>query len=57
MPAQISKISITIDGENKIFLDKTTFAQYLSTNRAPQRIIDRKHQNKEGNRTLEKARK
>jgi hypothetical protein len=49
--------SITIDGESKIFHDKTKFAQYLSTNPALQRIIDGKLQHKEGNYTLEKARK
>jgi hypothetical protein len=52
-----AKLSITIDGENKIFHDKTKFTQYLSTNPALQRIIDGKHQHKEGNYTLEKARK
>jgi hypothetical protein len=50
------KLSITIDGENKIFHDKTKFTQYLSINLSLQKIIDGKHQNKEGN-TLEKARK
>jgi hypothetical protein len=39
-----AKLSITIDGENKIFHDKT---QYLSTNPSLQRIIDGKHQHKE----------
>jgi hypothetical protein len=42
-----AKLSITIDGENKILHDKTKFTQYLSTNSAPQRIIDGKHQDKE----------
>ena len=42
-----AKLSITIDGENKIFHDKTKFTQYLSTNPALQRIIDGKHQHKE----------
>jgi hypothetical protein len=56
-PLYQEKFSITIDGEKKIFHDKTKFTQYLSTNPALQRIIDRKHQNKEGNYTLEKARK
>ena len=50
-------LSITIDGETKIFHDKTKFTQYLSINPALQRIIDGKHQHKEGNYTLEKARK
>jgi hypothetical protein len=52
-----AKLSITIDGESKIFHDKTKFIQYLSTNPALQRIIDSKHQHKKGNYTLEKARK
>jgi hypothetical protein len=52
-----AKLSITTDGENKIFHDKTKFTQHLSTNPALQRIIDGKHQHKEGNYTLEKARK
>ena len=43
--------------EIKIFYDKTKFTQYLSIDLALQRIIDRKHQYKEGNCTLEKARK
>jgi hypothetical protein len=52
-----AKLSITIAGENKIFHDKTRFIQYLSINPALQRIIDGKHQHKERNNTLEKARK
>jgi hypothetical protein len=52
-----AKLSITIDGEIKVFLDKTKFTQYLSTNPALQRIIKRKHNHKDGNYTLEKARK
>ena len=52
-----AKLSITIDGEIKVFHDKTKFTQYLSTNSALQRIIKRKHQHKDGNYTLEKARK
>jgi hypothetical protein len=51
------KLSITIDGENKIFHDKNKFTQYFSTNPVLQRIIDGKYQHKEGNYTLEKARK
>ena len=47
---------ITIDGETKIFHDKTKFIQYLSTNSALQRIIGEKHQYKEVNYTPEKAR-
>jgi hypothetical protein len=52
-----AKLSITIDRENKIFHDKTKFTQYLSTNLALQRRIDRKLQHKEGNYILEKATK
>jgi hypothetical protein len=60
MPAQASipsKLSITIDGENKVFHDNTIFTHYLSTNPALQRIIKGKLQQKEGNYALEKARK
>jgi hypothetical protein len=52
-----TKFSITIDGETKIFYDKTKFTQYLSMNPALQRIIKGKLQQKEGNYALEKARK
>jgi len=48
------KISITIDGETKIFHDKNKFTQHLSTNPALQNIIDGKLKHKEGNSTLEK---
>ena len=51
-----AKLSITIDGETKVFNDKTKFTQYLSMNLALQRIIKGKHQHKVGNYTLEKAR-
>ena len=60
MPVQATKpkkISITIDEETKVFHDKTKFIQYLSTNPALERIIMGKHQHKDGNYTLEKARK
>jgi hypothetical protein len=45
-----AKFSITIDVENKIFHDKTTFKQYPSTNPALQRviIIEGKLQHKKG---------
>jgi hypothetical protein len=33
-----AKLSITIDGETKVFHDKNKFIQYLSTNPALQRI-------------------
>jgi hypothetical protein len=52
-----AKLSITIDGGTKIFDDKNKFTQYLSTNPALQRIINGKLQHKEGNYTLEIARK
>jgi hypothetical protein len=52
-----AKLSITIDGETKIFHDKNKFTQYLSTNTALQRIIHGKPQHNEGNYTLEKAKK
>jgi len=58
MPAKAiypAKTSINIDGETKIFHDKTKLTQYISTNPALQRIRDRKLQNKEGNYTLEKV--
>ena len=50
-----AKLSITIDGENKVFHEKTKFTHYLSRNPALQRIIEGKHQQKDGNYTLEKA--
>jgi hypothetical protein len=52
-----TKLSVTIDGETKVFHDKTKFTQYLSKNPALQRIIKGKHQHKAGNYILEKARK
>jgi hypothetical protein len=51
-----AKLPITIDGENKVFHDKSKFTQYLSTNPALQRIIKGKQQHKDRNHTLEKAR-
>ena len=59
MPAQAmkTKLSIIIDGKTKIFHNKTKFTQYISIEPAVQRIIDGKHQHKEGNYSLEKARK
>jgi hypothetical protein len=50
-----AKLSISIDGETKIFHEKTKFTQYLFINLAIQRIIRGKLQYKEGNYTLEKA--
>jgi hypothetical protein len=52
-----SKTVNDIDEETKIFHDKTKFTQYLSKNPALQRMINVKLQHKEGNYTLEKARK
>jgi hypothetical protein len=52
-----AKLSITIDREFKLFHDKTKFTQYLSIKSALQKIINGKHQHKEGNYILEKARK
>jgi hypothetical protein len=60
MPAQVtipSNILNTIERESKIFHDKNIFTQYLFTNIALQKIIDLKFQPKEGNYTLENARK
>ncbi|MRA64030.1 hypothetical protein GH818_28040, partial [Bacillus thuringiensis] len=44
-------------GKTKLFHDKTKFTQYLSMNSILQRIIKGKHQHKDGNNALEKARK
>ena len=57
-----AKFSITIDGETKVFQDKTKFIHYLSMNPALQRIITEKKnkqtkQYKDRNHVLEKARK
>ena len=52
-----AKLSIIIEGETKVFHDKTKFTHYLSTNPALQRIIKGKLHHKEGNYALEKARK
>jgi hypothetical protein len=49
-----AKLSISIDGDTKIFHDKTKITQYFSINPALQRIIDGKCQYKEGNYTVEK---
>jgi hypothetical protein len=52
-----AKLSITIDGETKVLHDKTKYPQYLPMNPALERIIKGKHQHKDGNYTLENARK
>jgi hypothetical protein len=41
------KVSINIDGDNKLFQDKMKFKQYLSTNPALQWILEGKLQHKE----------
>jgi hypothetical protein len=38
----LAKLSITIDGETKVFHDKIKFTHYLSMNAALQRIITEK---------------
>jgi hypothetical protein len=60
MPAQAtipSQTFITIDGETKVFHDKTKFTHYLPTNPVLQRIITEKIQYKDRIHALEKARK
>jgi hypothetical protein len=52
-----AKLSITIDGETKVFHDKTKFTQYLSMNPALQRIKKRKCQHTEKNYSLENSKK
>ena len=52
-----AKLSITIDGETKVFHDKTKFTQYLFTNPALQRIIKGKLQHKDGNYAQKKSKK
>jgi hypothetical protein len=52
-----AKLSINIDGETKVFHNKTKFTHYLSTNPALHRIITEKNQYKDRNHILEKARK
>ena len=51
------KLSITIDRKTQGIPWQNKFTQYLSTNTALQKIISVKLQLKEGNYTLEKARK
>jgi hypothetical protein len=43
----LANLSITIDGETKVFHDRTKFAQYCSTNPALQMIIKGKLQQEE----------
>jgi hypothetical protein len=52
MPVRLlytAKLSITIDGEIKVFHDKSKFTQYLSTNPTLQWIIKGKLQHIAGN--------
>jgi hypothetical protein len=44
-----AKFSITIDGETKVFHDKTKFTQHFSPKPDLQRIIKGKHHYKGGN--------
>jgi hypothetical protein len=39
-----AKLPITLDGETKVFQDRTKFTHYLSTNPALQRILTEKNQ-------------
>jgi hypothetical protein len=52
-----AKLSITLDGETKVFHNRTKCTHYLSTNPALQRIITEKNQYKDGKHVLEKARR
>ena len=52
-----AKLSITINGETKIFHDKTKCTQYFSTNSALQRIIDGKITTQGGKLHPRKAKK
>jgi hypothetical protein len=52
-----AKLSITIDGETKVYYDKIKFKRYLFTNPDLQRILIGKHQQNKGNYALEKERK
>ena len=42
-----AKLSITIEGQNKIFYDKTRFNQYLATNPVLHKVLEGKFQPKE----------
>jgi hypothetical protein len=47
-----AKLSIIIDGETRVFHDKTKFTQYLSTNPALPRIITEKKKNNTRTETM-----
>ena len=51
-----AKLSINIDGETKIFQDKTKFKQYLSTKQPLQRTLEVKLQHNEGTYINKKTR-
>jgi hypothetical protein len=53
----LAKVSISLDGETKVFHNRTKFTYYLSRNPALQRIITEKNQYKDGNHILEKTRR
>jgi hypothetical protein len=60
MPARVlytTKLSITIDGETKVFYDQNKFTHYRCTYPALQRKITGKNQYKDGKHVLEKPRK
>ena len=44
-----AKLSFTTNGENKIFLDKNKFKQFVATNPALQKVIEGNSQRKESN--------
>ena len=48
-----AKISITLDGETKVFHDRTKFTHYLSMNPALQRIITEKTKQKQNKKTIQ----
>ena len=52
-----AELSITLDGETKVFHDRTKFTHYLCMNPALQSITTEKKQYKVGNHVLEKARR
>jgi hypothetical protein len=42
IPVYSAKLSITINGENKLFHNKVKFKQYLCMNSALQKVLDGK---------------
>jgi hypothetical protein len=52
-----AKLSITIDGETKVFHDKTRFTHSFHESNPSKDNNRKKNQYKDGNHTLEKARK